>query len=92
MPESENGYVEAAVKTDTGTTVTLNVLPMLQAPRRGPKDQTTYCTGKAGTKYWMAKETLLGDETKIPYKSSSDIQVSFSAKEVLLVTVCTKTF
>ncbi|KAF3836988.1 hypothetical protein F7725_004452 [Dissostichus mawsoni] len=45
--------------------------------RRLPKDQTTYCTGKAGTKCWMAKETLLGeDETKIPYKSSSDIQVA----------------
>ncbi|KAF3836987.1 hypothetical protein F7725_004451 [Dissostichus mawsoni] len=45
--------------------------------RRLPKDQSTYCTGKAGTKCWMAKETLLGeDETKIPYKSSSDIQVA----------------
>ncbi|KAK1889842.1 Serine/threonine-protein kinase/endoribonuclease IRE1 [Dissostichus eleginoides] len=43
--------------------------------RRLPKDQTTYCTGKAGTKCWMAKETLSEkDETKIPYKSSSDIQ------------------
>ncbi|KAL3046500.1 hypothetical protein OYC64_004487 [Pagothenia borchgrevinki] len=45
--------------------------------RRLPKDQTTYCTGKAGTKCWMAKETLSEkDETKIPYKSSSDIQVA----------------
>ncbi|KAJ4923333.1 hypothetical protein JOQ06_026009, partial [Pogonophryne albipinna] len=43
--------------------------------RRLPKGQTTYCTGKAGTKGWMAKEALSEeDETKIPYKSSSDIQ------------------
>ncbi|XP_063756699.1 coiled-coil domain-containing protein 149-A isoform X1 [Eleginops maclovinus] len=45
--------------------------------RRLPKGQTTHCTGKAGTQCWMARETLLeGDETKIPYKSSSDIQVA----------------
>ncbi|KAJ4948726.1 hypothetical protein JOQ06_020251 [Pogonophryne albipinna] len=45
--------------------------------RQLPKDQTTYCTGKAGTRCWMAKETLSEkDQTKIPYKSSSDIQVA----------------
>ncbi|XP_034085338.1 serine/threonine-protein kinase ppk4-like [Gymnodraco acuticeps] len=45
--------------------------------RRLPKDQTTYRTGKDGTRCWMAKETLSEkDETKIPYKSSSDIQVA----------------
>ncbi|XP_034085226.1 serine/threonine-protein kinase/endoribonuclease IRE1-like isoform X2 [Gymnodraco acuticeps] len=45
--------------------------------RRLPKDQTTYRTGKDGTRRWMAKETLSEkDETKIPYKSSSDIQVA----------------
>ncbi|KAI4792191.1 hypothetical protein KUCAC02_033551 [Chaenocephalus aceratus] len=45
--------------------------------RRLPKGQPTYCTGKAGTKGRMAKETLSEeDETEIPYKSSSDIRVA----------------
>ncbi|XP_041821252.1 serine/threonine-protein kinase/endoribonuclease IRE1-like [Chelmon rostratus] len=38
-------------------------------------DQTTHRTNSAGTKCWMAKETLTG-EGKIPYKRSSDIQVA----------------
>ncbi|KAM3590729.1 uncharacterized protein V6R79_015468 [Siganus canaliculatus] len=43
--------------------------------RRLNKGQTTYNTGSAGTKCWMAKETLAvqGD---IPYKSSTDVQVA----------------
>ena len=44
--------------------------------RRLPKDQTTLRTGCAGTRCWMAKETL-ADEADIPYKSNTDIQVSF---------------
>ncbi|XP_020486210.2 uncharacterized protein [Labrus bergylta] len=43
--------------------------------RRLPKGQTTYHTGAAGTKCWMAKETLEGD-TDIPYKSNTDVQVA----------------
>ncbi|XP_041821291.1 sensor for unfolded proteins in the ER ire1-like isoform X2 [Chelmon rostratus] len=43
--------------------------------RRLLDDQTTYRTNRAGTKCWMAKETLTG-EGKIPYKWSSDIQVA----------------
>ncbi|XP_041634841.1 uncharacterized protein LOC121504224 [Cheilinus undulatus] len=43
--------------------------------RRLPKDQTTYRTGAAGTKCWMAKEALVEDGD-IPYKSSTDIQVA----------------
>ncbi|XP_034413291.1 probable serine/threonine-protein kinase ireA isoform X2 [Cyclopterus lumpus] len=43
--------------------------------RRLDKGQTTYCTSSAGTKCWMAKETL-ADEGDIPYKSSTDIQVA----------------
>uniref|UniRef100_A0A8C2XSH4 Ankyrin n=1 Tax=Cyclopterus lumpus TaxID=8103 RepID=A0A8C2XSH4_CYCLU len=45
--------------------------------RRLDKGQTTYCTSSAGTKCWMAKETL-ADEGDIPYKSSTDIQVGLS--------------
>ncbi|KAM3590040.1 uncharacterized protein V6R79_002540 [Siganus canaliculatus] len=43
--------------------------------RRLNKGQTTYRTGSAGTKCWMAKETLAvqGD---VPYKSSTDVQVA----------------
>ncbi|XP_034084916.1 uncharacterized protein LOC117554557 [Gymnodraco acuticeps] len=45
--------------------------------RRLPKGQTTYRTDKAGTRCWMAKETLSEkDNTKIGYKSNSDIQVA----------------
>ncbi|XP_056299002.1 uncharacterized protein LOC130211980 [Pseudoliparis swirei] len=43
--------------------------------RRLVKDQTSYRTSSAGTKCWMAKETL-ADEGDIPYKSSTDIQVA----------------
>ncbi|XP_067435272.1 probable serine/threonine-protein kinase irlB isoform X2 [Thunnus thynnus] len=43
--------------------------------RRLPKGQTTLRTGSAGTKCWMAKETL-AEEADIPYKSSTDIQVA----------------
>lgn len=53
--------------------------------RRLPKDQTTYRSGMAGTECWMAKETLAGG-ANIPYKWSSDIQVSFSATPILLMT------
>ncbi|XP_056298256.1 uncharacterized protein LOC130211504 [Pseudoliparis swirei] len=42
--------------------------------RRLVKDQTSYRTSSAGTKCWMAKETLA--EGDIPYKSSTDIQVA----------------
>lgn len=43
--------------------------------RRLPRGQTTLRTGSAGTKCWMAKETLPGKDN-IPYKSSTDMQVS----------------
>ncbi|XP_029382382.1 serine/threonine-protein kinase/endoribonuclease IRE2 [Echeneis naucrates] len=43
--------------------------------RRLPTGQTTYHTRCAGTKDWMAKETL-GQKDKVGYKSSSDIQVA----------------
>uniref|UniRef100_A0A671YYC0 Protein kinase domain-containing protein n=1 Tax=Sparus aurata TaxID=8175 RepID=A0A671YYC0_SPAAU len=43
--------------------------------RRLLKGQTTYCTGSAGTRCWMARETLTG-ETDIRYKRSTDIQVA----------------
>ncbi|XP_027132669.1 probable serine/threonine-protein kinase irlB isoform X2 [Larimichthys crocea] len=43
--------------------------------RRLLKGQTTYRTGSAGTKCWMAKETL-ADEDDIPYKPSTDVQVA----------------
>ena len=46
--------------------------------RRLPKDQTSYRTSRAGTRCWMAKETLSEeDDTKIPYKPNCDIQVSY---------------
>ncbi|XP_033992582.1 serine/threonine-protein kinase ppk4-like isoform X5 [Trematomus bernacchii] len=45
--------------------------------RRLPEGQTTCRTDKAGTSCWMAKETLSEkDNTKIGYKSNSDIQVA----------------
>ncbi|KAI4808200.1 hypothetical protein KUCAC02_000265 [Chaenocephalus aceratus] len=45
--------------------------------RRLPKDQTSYRTSRAGTRCWMAKETLSEeDDTKIPYKPNCDIQVA----------------
>uniref|UniRef100_A0A3Q3FYP6 Serine/threonine-protein kinase/endoribonuclease IRE1-like n=1 Tax=Labrus bergylta TaxID=56723 RepID=A0A3Q3FYP6_9LABR len=43
--------------------------------RRLPKGQTTYRTGAAGTKCWKAKETL-EEDTDIPYKSNTDVQVA----------------
>ncbi|XP_040886646.1 serine/threonine-protein kinase/endoribonuclease IRE1 isoform X2 [Toxotes jaculatrix] len=43
--------------------------------RRLLKGQTTLRTACAGTKCWMAKETLEGD-ADIPYTSKSDIQVA----------------
>ncbi|XP_056156284.1 serine/threonine-protein kinase/endoribonuclease IRE1-like [Lampris incognitus] len=43
--------------------------------RRLPKGRTTLLTRRAGTKCWMAKETLNEDDT-IPYKRSTDIQVA----------------
>ncbi|XP_078147740.1 uncharacterized protein LOC139932716 isoform X2 [Centroberyx gerrardi] len=43
--------------------------------RRLPEGQTTLHTRSAGTKCWMAKETLTED-ADIPYKSSTDIQVA----------------
>ncbi|KAL4006615.1 vacuolar protein sorting-associated protein IST1 [Sarotherodon galilaeus] len=42
--------------------------------RRLPKDQTTLRTHSAGTRCWMARETL-AEESVISYKSSTDIQV-----------------
>lgn len=44
--------------------------------RRLPKGQTTLHTSSAGTRCWMAKETL-AEDADIPYKRSTDIQVSF---------------
>ncbi|XP_051284443.1 uncharacterized protein LOC127379192 isoform X6 [Dicentrarchus labrax] len=44
--------------------------------RRLPRGQTTYRTGKAGTKCWMAKETLAEEEADIPYKPNTDVQVA----------------
>ncbi|XP_049922700.1 uncharacterized protein LOC126403917 isoform X1 [Epinephelus moara] len=43
--------------------------------RRLPMGQTTLRTGSAGTKCWMAKETLEG-RPDTPYKWSTDIQVA----------------
>ncbi|XP_029932516.1 uncharacterized protein LOC115376849 isoform X3 [Myripristis murdjan] len=43
--------------------------------RRLPKGQTTLLTSSAGTRCWMAKETL-EEDAKIPYKCSTDIQVA----------------
>ncbi|XP_051284456.1 uncharacterized protein LOC127379192 isoform X18 [Dicentrarchus labrax] len=43
--------------------------------RRLLKGQTTYRTGSAGTKCWMAKETLAG-KADIPYKPNTDVQVA----------------
>ncbi|XP_078147737.1 uncharacterized protein LOC139919985 isoform X2 [Centroberyx gerrardi] len=43
--------------------------------RRLPEGQTTLHTRSAGTRCWMAKETLTED-ADIPYKSSTDIQVA----------------
>ncbi|XP_037615225.1 uncharacterized protein LOC119481960 isoform X4 [Sebastes umbrosus] len=43
--------------------------------RRLTKGQTTHRTGSAGTKCWMAKETL-AEEGDISYKSNTDIQVA----------------
>ncbi|XP_033992593.1 probable serine/threonine-protein kinase irlD isoform X3 [Trematomus bernacchii] len=45
--------------------------------RRLPKDQTSYRTSRAGTRCWMAKETISEeDDTNIPYKPNCDIQVA----------------
>ncbi|KAK2863215.1 hypothetical protein Q5P01_002748 [Channa striata] len=43
--------------------------------RRLPQGSKTLRTSSAGTRCWMAKETLVG-EAKIPYKSNTDIQVA----------------
>ncbi|KAI3376480.1 hypothetical protein L3Q82_016937 [Scortum barcoo] len=43
--------------------------------RRLLKGQTTYRTVSAGTKCWMAKETL-AEEADIPYKPNTDVQVA----------------
>ncbi|XP_051799953.1 uncharacterized protein LOC110972434 isoform X2 [Acanthochromis polyacanthus] len=43
--------------------------------RRLPKGQTTLRTASAGTTGWMATETLT-EESVIPYKSSTDVQVA----------------
>lgn len=40
-----------------------------------PVDKTTLLSGQAGTKRWMARETL-AEKPKVPYKRSSDIQVA----------------
>uniref|UniRef100_A0AAX7TRT9 Uncharacterized protein n=1 Tax=Astatotilapia calliptera TaxID=8154 RepID=A0AAX7TRT9_ASTCA len=46
--------------------------------RRLLKGQTTLHTSSAGTRYWMARETLAeeAEESVISYKSSTDIQVA----------------
>uniref|UniRef100_A0A3P8N8C7 Uncharacterized protein n=1 Tax=Astatotilapia calliptera TaxID=8154 RepID=A0A3P8N8C7_ASTCA len=46
--------------------------------RRLLKGQTTLRTCRAGTRYWMARETLAeeAEESVISYKSSTDIQVA----------------
>ncbi|XP_078131706.1 uncharacterized protein LOC144533994 isoform X1 [Sander vitreus] len=45
--------------------------------RRLSKGQTTYRTASAGTKCWMAKETLADEgDTDIPYKANTDVQVA----------------
>uniref|UniRef100_A0AAV2KUZ9 Uncharacterized protein n=2 Tax=Knipowitschia caucasica TaxID=637954 RepID=A0AAV2KUZ9_KNICA len=44
--------------------------------RRLLKGQTTLRTASAGTKCWMAKETLTDEDSGIPYKSNTDIQVA----------------
>lgn len=46
--------------------------------RRLLKDQTTWRTSSAGTKCWKATEAL-EKEADVPYKSTTDVQVSFSA-------------
>ncbi|KAM4536344.1 uncharacterized protein PAE49_020988 isoform 1-T2 [Odontesthes bonariensis] len=43
--------------------------------RRLKKDQTTLRTSSAGTKCWMATETL-EEESNIPYNSNTDVQVA----------------
>uniref|UniRef100_A0A8C7Z086 Uncharacterized protein n=1 Tax=Oryzias sinensis TaxID=183150 RepID=A0A8C7Z086_9TELE len=43
--------------------------------RRLRKNETTLRTVSAGTKCWMATETL-GQECEIPYKSNTDVQVA----------------
>ncbi|XP_008295277.1 serine/threonine-protein kinase/endoribonuclease IRE1-like isoform X2 [Stegastes partitus] len=43
--------------------------------RRLPQGQTTWRTASAGTIGWMATETLT-EESVIPYKSSTDVQVA----------------
>ncbi|KAI3376475.1 hypothetical protein L3Q82_016936 [Scortum barcoo] len=56
--------------------------------RRLPDGQTTHYTGIAGTRGWMARE-IITEETdssvKIPYKSSTDIQVNFSATQIFFM-------
>lgn len=44
--------------------------------RRMLKGQTTLRTASAGTKCWMARETLTEEDSETPYKSNTDIQVA----------------
>ncbi|KAK7938489.1 hypothetical protein WMY93_001815 [Mugilogobius chulae] len=44
--------------------------------RRLLKGQTTLRTASAGTKCWMAKETLIEEDSGTPYKANTDIQVA----------------
>ncbi|XP_033840026.1 probable serine/threonine-protein kinase ireA isoform X1 [Periophthalmus magnuspinnatus] len=44
--------------------------------RRLLTGQTTLRTASAGTKCWMAKETLTEEDSGTPYKSNTDIQVA----------------
>uniref|UniRef100_A0A3Q1GPJ3 Protein kinase domain-containing protein n=1 Tax=Acanthochromis polyacanthus TaxID=80966 RepID=A0A3Q1GPJ3_9TELE len=53
--------------------------------RRLPKGQTTLRTASAGTTGWMATETLT-EESVIPYKSSTDVQVCFAAPQMQMMT------
>ncbi|XP_028284759.1 serine/threonine-protein kinase/endoribonuclease IRE1-like isoform X3 [Parambassis ranga] len=44
--------------------------------KRLPEGQTTLRTASAGTKCWMARETLTEDSVKVSYKASADVQVA----------------
>ncbi|XP_062417112.1 serine/threonine-protein kinase/endoribonuclease ire-1-like isoform X2 [Pungitius pungitius] len=44
--------------------------------RRLPGGRSTYCSGRAGTKCWIATEILGGGDDGVPYKRSTDIQVA----------------
>ncbi|KAJ0006574.1 hypothetical protein NQD34_013847 [Periophthalmus magnuspinnatus] len=51
--------------------------------RRLLTGQTTLRTASAGTKCWMAKETLTEEDSGTPYKSNTDIQVCGFSKKII---------